>query len=181
MITYVIQMDGPEPLVKFGRTKNPKSRMSTLATGIPWPLRVVCFFGCDCERDLKARFKDDHVRGEWYRPTAALQAYLAEAGSEGRLVRQVPVDQAYINAVIKPRIKEYLNGREPDNGIGGDLVRCIFADLLPTIQGREVDLVNATKGHISISLARGFGPATEAPHLIVPEHAADAPEQSAAA
>jgi hypothetical protein len=95
------------------------------------------------------------------------------------LVKQRPVDQGYLNAVIKPRIIEYLAGREPLNNAGGDLVRCIFADLLPSLVGREKELVIATKGHVTDALCRGYGPTNELPHLTIP--AREAPAQDAAA
>lgn len=181
MITYIIQIEGAEPLVKFGRSKNPKSRLATLSTGVPWSLRTVCYIGSDCEAELKRKFKADHVRGEWYRPTAALQQWIDEAAAAGKLVKQVEVDQAYINAVIKPRIQEYLSGRDPANNAGGDFVRCIFADILPTLQGRENELVSATKGHVSLTLANGFGPAVEGGTLILPASIGEQPATQASA
>lgn len=175
MMTYIVQIDGPQPFVKFGRTKSIKSRISTLSTGIPWDLHVVCLFGVDCERDLKKRFKSDHFKKEWYRPTNQLLEFLNEAASDGRLVKQVDVDQRYINAVIKPRIKEYLAGREPNNNDKGDLVRCIMGDMLPSLSGREAQLVAATKGHVTDALARGFAPTQEKPRLSAwPEAVKDA-------
>lgn len=171
-LTYLMQIDGPEKLVKIGKTKNPTMRLITLKTGIPWPLRLVAMVGADVERDLKIRFAAHRVQGEWFRPSAEMRDWLLSAAEEGRLVRRVPVDQAYINAVIKPRLREYLNGREPVNNPGGDLVRCIFADLLPNISGRENDLYAATKGHLTIALCRGFGPTNEVPVLHLHEEPA---------
>lgn len=167
-ITYIAQLDGPESLIKFGKTTKPKARLSTLNTGTPWPIKLVAMIGSDVERDLKKRFAEDKVRGEWFRPTQRLQDYLDELADAGKLVKQVPVDQAYINAVIKPRIKEYLNGREATNSSYGDLVRCIFADVLPTLDGREKDLVTATKGHVTDALARGFGPCPDRVTILIP-------------
>lgn len=175
-LTYLMQLEGPEKLVKIGKTRNPKIRLHTLKTGLPWPLRLVAMVGSDVETDLKRKFAADRVQGEWFRPSVAMRDWLEEAASEGRLVRQVEVDQAYINAVIKPRLREYLNGRDPENNSSGDLVRCVFADLLPTMQGREQGLVTATKGHITLELCRGFGPTNEKPilHLLDAETAVKA-------
>lgn len=166
-LTYLMQIEGPEKLVKIGRTSNPGVRLLTLKTGLPWPLRLVAMVGSDVERDLKRQFVKDKVQGEWFRPSVAMRDWLHEAAKDGRLVRQVPVDQGYINAVIKPRIREYLNGREPENNAAGDLVRCVFADLLPTIVGREAHLVTATKGHVTLELCRGYGPTNDLPLLHV--------------
>jgi hypothetical protein len=168
-LTYFMQLEGPEKLVKLGKTRNPAIRLHTLKTGLPWPLRLVAMVGSDVETDLKRRFAADKVQGEWFRPTQAMKDWLLAASAEGKLVRQVPVDQAYINAVIKPRIREYLNGREPENNSSGDLVRCIFADLLPTLHGRESHIVSATKNHVTLELCRGFGPSLEQPILHLPE------------
>jgi len=167
-ITYIIQMDSPDRLVKFGRTRSLKARMSTLQTGVPWDIRIVALIGTDCEKDLKHRFAKDQVKGEWFYPTADLQQWLDEAADDGRLVRQIPVDQAYLNAVIKPRIKEYLNGREPTNTASGDLVCRIFADTLPSLSGRESDLFEATKGHVTDAMCRGFAPCVDRVKLAMP-------------
>jgi hypothetical protein len=164
-LTYFMQIEGPEKLVKIGKTKNPGIRFLTLKTGLPWPLRLVAMVGSDVEKDLKQRFSSDRVQGEWFRPSTAMREWLDRAAEDGRLVRQVAVDQAYMNAVIKPRIREYLNGREPENNSGGDLVRCILNDLLPTLRGRENHLFTATKGHVTHELCRGFGPTLEPPLL----------------
>jgi len=168
-LTYFLQIDGPGALVKIGRSINVKSRLASIQTGLPWATRIVAIVGADVERDLKKRFASDRVSGEWFRPTQALADWLQEAFTAGRLVRLSAVDGAYINAVIKPRLREYLGGRDPLNNPGGDLVRCILNDLLPTLHGREKDLFTATKGHITLELSRGYGPTLEAPHLMIPE------------
>lgn len=164
-ITYILQMDGPGALVKIGRTKNPKSRIAALKTGLPWPCRIVALVGADVERDLHQLLKGHRAQGEWFHPSAQLADWLIEAAARGALVKQTPVDNAYINAVIKPRIKEYLNGREPFNNSSGDLVCRIFADMLPTLTGREKELGVATKGHVTEAMCRGFGPSNEVPVL----------------
>jgi hypothetical protein len=148
-LTYVVQLDGPGMLVKIGKSKTPSQRLQTLKTGVPWPLRLVAMVGTDVEGELKRRFAADRVQGEWFKPSQAMREWLDEAADAGKLVRQIPVDQAYINAVLKPRLREYLNGREPENNHCGDLVRCIFADLLPSIYGREQSISTATKGHVN--------------------------------
>lgn len=180
MITYIIQMDSPDALVKFGRTKNPKSRIASLSTGVPWDLRVVCLFGCDCEQELMQEFHEDRVRGEWFRPTERLQKWIDEQASAGKMIRQVPVDSRYINAVIKPRIREYLNGRAPASNEAGDLVYRILHDGLTNLKGREADLVAATKGHVSAELVKGFGPTPEGGTLAIPGAAASNSGEAAA-
>lgn len=178
-ITYVLQMDGPGALIKIGRTKNPKSRLATLRTGLPWPCRVVALVGSDVERDLHQLLKEHRAQGEWFHPSEKLRNWLVTAAEEGRLVKQSVVDQAYINAVIKPRIREYLNGREPANNEHGDLVCRILSDMLPTLSGRERHLMIATRFQITEEICRGFGPTNEVPHLEVPDVAAASSEQAA--
>jgi hypothetical protein len=167
-ITYIVQMDGPDCLLKFGRTRSPKSRIAQLSTGVPWKLRVVALIGLDCERDIKRKFAASQVRGEWFRPTPDIQAFLDELADNGKLVKQVDVNQAYVNAVIKPRLREYLGTREASNTPSGDLVCRIFADMLPTLAGRETELVKATKGHVTDALCRGFGPTTDRATINLP-------------
>jgi hypothetical protein len=167
-LTYILQIDGPDKLVKIGRSRNVRSRITSLKTGLPWPLRVVALIGSDVERELKQKFAAHRVQGEWFKPSQEMHDWLVEAASEGKLVRQVSVDQGYINAVIKPRIREYLKGREPENNASGDLVRCILNDLLPTLAGRENSLVVATKHHVTEAICRGYGPTNEVPELHLP-------------
>lgn len=162
-ITYVLQMDGPGLLVKFGKTNSPKSRIASLQTGVPWSLGVVALIGHDCEAAMKRQFAEHKVKGEWFRPCAELQSFLDGLADEGKLVKQVAVDGAYMNAVIKPRIREYLENRDPNNNPHGDLVCRVLADMLPTMTGRESSLVSATKGHVTQALCRGFGPTLDRP------------------
>lgn len=167
-ITYIVQLESPDAFVKFGKTSAPRKRISQLSVGTPWPVNLVCLIGSDVESDLKRIFAKDKVRGEWFRPTQELEDWIAAAADEGRLTKQVEVNQAYINAAIKPRILEYLNGREPANNIPGDLVARILADTLPSLEGRELELSKATKGHVTVQLSKGFGPTNERGTLIIP-------------
>ena len=181
-LTYIAQLDDPEGFVKFGKTNSPKNRISTLATGTPWSVRLICLIGSDIERELKKEFAADKVRGEWFRPTQRLQDWIDTASTENRLVRQVTVDQAYVNAVIKPRILEYLAGREPNSNAQGDLVARILADRLPSLAGREKDLAAATKYHVGVPLSKGWCPSPESERLVIPGiTAAERPAQDAAA
>jgi len=172
-LTYIIQMDSPDLLVKFGQTKNVKSRLATLSQSVPWAINVIALIRPNCESELKAKFAHDKVRGEWFRPSVMLQEWLDDAHSQGRLVKQVPVDQAYINAVIKPRIKEYLNGREPHNNLYGDLVCRVLNDMIPTLSGRENELSVATKHHVSTSMCLGYCPTDQMAKISIPSIASE--------
>lgn len=64
--TYLIGAEG-SPLVKIGFTSGkPKSRMSSLQTGIPMKLSLLWSTEGDYEQDLHARFDTYRVIGEWF-------------------------------------------------------------------------------------------------------------------
>ena len=55
--------------VKFGISVSPKSRMSSLQTGVPNQLVLIGHIGCDrqLERDVHLLCAPCHIRGEWFR------------------------------------------------------------------------------------------------------------------
>lgn len=64
--TYLIGAEG-SPLVKIGFTSGkPKSRMSSLQTGIPMKLSLLWSIEGDYEGDLHGRFDAYRVIGEWF-------------------------------------------------------------------------------------------------------------------
>jgi hypothetical protein len=89
--TYVVQRQG---WVKIGATSNPRRRVSELArpawkqhilspAEMDWaqPLHLVRMIDGNVEHELHQRFRQDHVRGEWFLPRKAMRHWLNGAGS----------------------------------------------------------------------------------------------------
>lgn len=65
---YFITME-PDEFVKIGFTKShPRSRLDTLQTGCPQPLRLMAYFPAtmEDERRLHMTFDELRFRGEWF-------------------------------------------------------------------------------------------------------------------
>lgn len=64
--------------IKIGRSADPDRRLAQLATGSPNQLRIIGRLGggADVERDLHEQFDDLRERGEWFRATPALRAFI---------------------------------------------------------------------------------------------------------
>lgn len=67
--------------VKIGIAANPVRRLAELQTGSPEPLRILGVIpgGARLESQLHARFADDRLHGEWFRPSLAVLDYLGVA------------------------------------------------------------------------------------------------------
>lgn len=81
-LVYFIQsgVNGP---IKIGKAINPESRLAELQVGSPFALRLIGATPGDvsAEHALHVRFREDHIRGEWFHPSATLLAYIAEVAS----------------------------------------------------------------------------------------------------
>lgn len=70
-------------LVKIGVAADVKSRLATLQTGSPVPLRVLAVLpggGQAAEAELHERFAHLRSHGEWFEPAPELLAYIRENG-----------------------------------------------------------------------------------------------------
>jgi hypothetical protein len=76
---YFIQQGAGGP-VKIGLAKDVRKRLWTLQTSTPAPLFVRATIGGDrqTERALHAFYAREHIRGEWFRPSPRLVAYIRE-------------------------------------------------------------------------------------------------------
>jgi hypothetical protein len=63
--------------VKIGHAADPYRRLQFLQTGCPTKLELIGVTDGDnsVERALHQRFADDHVHGEWFKFSAAIEAY----------------------------------------------------------------------------------------------------------
>ncbi len=74
---YFAFMDGPQSSVAFkiGITSdNPASRLNQIAKSVPWPIVLVATMPGNrvMETALHRSLKQHRLRGEWYRPSAAV-------------------------------------------------------------------------------------------------------------
>jgi len=75
VLTYFVQA-GKEGPIKIGRSKNPVKRMKTIQAD-SW---LDCFLlGLSTEREkyLHERFKQHHIRGEWFSPSNEILEYIS--------------------------------------------------------------------------------------------------------
>lgn len=65
--------------IKIGKSDNPWKRISTLQTGNPETLKMLAIApgGMEFEAGLQETFRSDCERGEWYRPSERLMAFIA--------------------------------------------------------------------------------------------------------
>jgi hypothetical protein len=75
---YFIQADNG--MVKIGYAGNPVLRLRTMQSGSPLALRLLVYARGDsvAEERLHAAFDSCRHTGEWFRPDAALMAYIAD-------------------------------------------------------------------------------------------------------
>lgn len=78
---YVVQEEH-SGLVKIGLSDDPWARHGKMQSDCPGKLTVLCLEAGDgaYERELHARFSADRVRGEWFRYSDRIAAYVASVG-----------------------------------------------------------------------------------------------------
>lgn len=74
MHIYFIKCLDDNGFIKIGVAKNIKSRLDTLQTGCPYPLKVICSIPCKgrpkalaIERRLHSYFAKSRIGGEWFK------------------------------------------------------------------------------------------------------------------
>ncbi len=77
---YVIGMEGDNSAVKIGFATKVDDRRSTLQTSSHRELKVILSIKGtrDREKDLHQRFAADHIRGEWFRRTEAIEKFITK-------------------------------------------------------------------------------------------------------
>lgn len=65
MKTYLIKCE-ESGLIKIGKTKNMKARLSMLQTGSSSKLKLIHVFDEDIEKALHLKFKSSRKKGEWF-------------------------------------------------------------------------------------------------------------------
>lgn len=80
---YVYFIADEDGYIKIGYARDVSSRLRSLQTASRQALRVVASTSgtVSDEKALHAKFADAHVRGEWFRATSDLMAYINEVAS----------------------------------------------------------------------------------------------------
>lgn len=78
-MSYVYVARG-QGAVKIGVALNPEARISSLQTGSPHSLKLVAQLPGDraLEADLHSRFSAHRIRGEWFKISPEIRAFIAE-------------------------------------------------------------------------------------------------------
>jgi hypothetical protein len=76
-IYFVQTGDGP---IKIGITDDLQSRLTSLQTGSPYPLKLLTYIsgGMAMEKKLHEMFRKSNIGGEWFSPSPMLLAYIEE-------------------------------------------------------------------------------------------------------
>lgn len=88
---YFLQCES-SGLIKIGYSSNVPARLSAIQTGSPTAIRLLATEdgGIEREGQLHSAFAVEWVRGEWFRPSEDLLAYIAQQESpNARRARQV--------------------------------------------------------------------------------------------
>lgn len=83
---YFMQAGSEVGEIKIGYSNNPEGRLQLLQTGNPYPLKILATIpgaGKAEERRLHRMFETDRLMGEWFRPSAALLAYIRDIPGSG--------------------------------------------------------------------------------------------------
>lgn len=85
---YFIQTEGGGDLIKIGKSRNVKSRLHSMQTGCPIPMRLLGYFKANdsMEGALHDEFAEYRVRGEWFEPVEDIKNFLLAYKLKGRLI-----------------------------------------------------------------------------------------------
>ncbi|MCI0392227.1 MAG: GIY-YIG nuclease family protein [Acidobacteria bacterium] len=92
---YAVELQAPvaERPIKIGRAVDVEKRMRSLLTSCPYPLKIVALWRptarWNTEFFLQCRHKRDRLRGEWFRPSPALLAEIAQCTERHSLVGKI--------------------------------------------------------------------------------------------
>lgn len=78
-VVYFIGMEGDKSAVKIGFASKLEDRVATLQTSSHHELKVLAAIKgtAKFEKELHRKFAADHIRGEWFRRTEAIEAFIA--------------------------------------------------------------------------------------------------------
>ena len=118
-------------MVKIGYSKNPKSRIYGLRVSMPFHLVIegVCDGTRVEERELHKRFKEHHVKGEWFRIEPEVEAFLKTLSPPApkpktlkKRKREEEIERLYMDGVTLSEIaKIYGVSRQRIDQIARDL------------------------------------------------------------
>ena len=76
VMIYFVQVGKNGP-IKIGQSETIHDKLAELQVGCPWKLRLLFVYnGRDfSESGLHEHFKDENIRGEWFRPARAIKEF----------------------------------------------------------------------------------------------------------
>lgn len=106
---YFLRSSCDRGFIKIGVARDLRQRIDALQAGSPYVLKLVRVLagGQSKEREIHERFHDAHYRGEWYRPTPELLAFIVETRGEclGGCAPAEPVNTE--DAIQRARLQQY--------------------------------------------------------------------------
>lgn len=112
---YVYLIHASTGMYKIGKAKNPQARFSSLQTGNPGQLDLICTISSDStsilEHNIHQRFINKHVRGEWFNLSDEDVAYLKTmaSGLESPAPLEVPQDVKLILVMAHTKLDDALD------------------------------------------------------------------------
>lgn len=172
-LAYVIQGDDEARVVKVGRSRDPVRRVAGLLSGIPFNARLVAILGDGArrEREMKELLASERMRGEWFKPSSALNEYLSTSRAENAVLSRQPLGEEFHRTFVQPAILEYLNGREPDRTAAGDYVYRLLHEGFSAVGARQNVLLTACPFALTPELLAGYVPLgfdTPTPQVAIP-------------
>ncbi len=91
--------------IKIGRTNNIERRFGAIENGCSRGAALIACFPGDgeCEADLKARFENDRLNGEWFTASSDMLDYLRRLGSD---VDDFDLETYFRRHLVMPRPRE---------------------------------------------------------------------------
>lgn len=170
---YVIQGDDEARVIKVGRSRDPARRVAGLLSGIPFNAQLVAILGEGTrrERQMKDLLAPDRMRGEWFKPSQALNDYLRSARAENALLIRETIGEDFFRSYIQPAIIEYLNGRLPNSTSCGDFIYRLLHAGYSALGARQGLLLEACPHALTPELLAGYVPLgldAETPQITIP-------------
>lgn len=82
-VVYFIGMEGDSSAVKIGFASEIKGRLSSLQTSSHHKLKVLATINgtAKFEKELHRKFAADHIRGEWFRRSEVIEAFITSSSA----------------------------------------------------------------------------------------------------
>lgn len=107
-------MDSPEPMVKIGKSNNPRARYDQIRTANPFDVRLIAITDIS-ESELHNRFSDKRITKEWFRYDNEMQEFVKNFLIEVPTNNHKPMKQKIIKEVIIKPAKNKIKEKKQNN------------------------------------------------------------------